>query len=225
MAYILNIHTATATAIVNLSKDGYTIETKTNQNQKEHAVFLHPAIDDILTYQQLTPQHLDAVCVTEGPGSYTGIRVGLSAAKGLCFALNIPMITLNTLYAMACTAAHETRDAGAFYCPMIDARRMEVYTALYDFQMNEIIAPRAEVLDLSSSRSIISDRHVFFSGDGSYKIKELIEVSGQQMLKTEITSDVLSEISFFYFNTKKFANITNSKPLYLKEFYSPEKNV
>ncbi|CAN5241685.1 tRNA (adenosine(37)-N6)-threonylcarbamoyltransferase complex dimerization subunit type 1 TsaB [soil metagenome] len=225
MSHILNIHTATGTAIVNLSKNGRTIATKSNQNQKEHAVFLHPAIDDILASQQLTPKHLDAVCVTEGPGSYTGIRVGLSAAKGLCFALDIPMITLNTLYAMACTAAHEMRDAQAFYCPMIDARRMEVYTALYDYHLNEIIAPRAEILDLSSLKSIISDRHVFFSGDGCHKIKEWMEVGGQQMLKTEIASDVLSEISFFYFNKKKFANIAYSKPLYLKEFYSPVKNV
>ena len=224
MALILNIHTATGTAIVTLSQDGKTIGVDTNRDQKEHAVFLHPSISKLLTSSGITPRHLEAICVTEGPGSYTGIRVGLAAAKGLCFALDIPMVMLNTLYAMALTAAREKPHPGAFYCPMIDARRMEVYMALYDSELTEVIASRAQILDSSFLTSITSGRKVFFSGDGCSKMRTFMKGGEEQILATDISPEVLSDISFLHFKQGKFSNIIYSKPLYLKEFYTPAKN-
>ena len=146
MAYLLNIHSATETAIINLMAGQEILSTLCNHETKQHAFFLHTAIKELLREQGIGIKNLNAIGVSSGPGSYTGIRVGLATAKGLCYALNIPLITYNSLELMALSARNNAKDEIAFYCPMIDARRMEVYTAIYNFNMEEIESPSAQIL-------------------------------------------------------------------------------
>src|SRR5882762_5440642 len=145
MALILNIDTATELASVSLSKEGQSLALLQNKDQKDHASWLHPAIEKMMQETGFRMQELDAVAVTAGPGSYTGLRVGMAAAKGFCYALNIPLITESTLKVMAFAAREQTEPEG-LYCPMIDARRMEVFTALYSTDLVEIIPATAMVI-------------------------------------------------------------------------------
>lgn len=221
MPYILNIHTATETAIVNLARDGKILQTKFNKDTREHAAFLHPVIDDIMKKEGISMNKLDAIAVTSGPGSYTGIRVGLAAAKGLCYALNIPLITFNTLEAMALSAAASEQDEEAFYCPMIDARRMEVFTALYSYNLKELDAPSAKILNENSFKEFRDSGKVIFSGSGSKKFKELVKSVNFSFIETEILSESLAEISSQKFNKLEFDNVISTSPVYIKDFYTP----
>jgi tRNA threonylcarbamoyladenosine biosynthesis protein TsaB len=146
MSYILNIHTATEIAIANLTKNGIVIGTFTNYDTKRHAVFLHTIIHELLQTNNVDIKQLSAVGVSVGPGSYTGLRVGLAAAKGLCYALGISLITFNSLELMALSAAMLIEDKNALYGPMIDARRMEVFTAVYNYLLKELIPPTVLIL-------------------------------------------------------------------------------
>src|SRR4051812_21241256 len=123
MVHILTIHTATETAILNLMADEEILSTLSNDETKKHAAFLHEAIKELFSGHGLSIRDLDATAVTSGPGSYTGIRIGLATAKGICYALKIPLITYTALEAMAVSAAQFAGDNTALYCPMIDARR------------------------------------------------------------------------------------------------------
>jgi tRNA threonylcarbamoyladenosine biosynthesis protein TsaB len=223
MIYILNIHTATETAILNLSADGNVVDTLMNDEPKKHAAFLHVAIKNLLQQQSLSPKQLNAVGVSFGPGSYTGIRVGLAAAKGLCYALNIPLIAYNSLELMAYTSLMETEERDALFCPMIDARRMEVYTAVYDYKGREILPPSALVLTEDSFKDILSAKKIVFSGNGSLKFRNLIKNENCIFIDSEISTYSLAGLSLTKFEKSEFENIFYSKPLYIKDFSSPAK--
>lgn len=216
--YILNIHTATETAIVNLTVNGNVLETSVNGEPKKHAAFLHIAINNLLQKQGISPKDLSAIGVSSGPGSYTGIRVGLAAAKGLCYALNIPLITYNSLELMALASLTEVRDKDALYCPMIDARRMEVYTAVYDYSRKELVPPSALILAESSFEDIEKSKKIYFSGNGSHKFSGLTKNGNHIFLDSETSSDAMAQISWEKFQREEFENIFYSKPLYIKEF-------
>jgi len=223
MMYILNIHTATETAIVNLSADGKVLGTLMNDEPKKHATFLHVAIKNLLQQESLSAKQLNAVGVSSGPGSYTGIRVGLAAAKGLCYALNIPLITYNSLELMAYTSLMGTKERDALFCPMIDARRMEVYTAVYDYKGNEIMPPLALVLTEDSFKDILSTKKIIFSGNGSLKFRNLTNNENSIFINSEISTHSLAGLSLTKFEKGKFENIFYSKPLYIKDFVPPIK--
>ena len=144
MAIILNIDTAISTASLCLSKEALTLQFALNNNQQDHASWLHLAIKKVVTEAGIGVKALEAIAVMIGPGSYTGLRVGLSAAKGLCFALDIPLICINTLEAMAHASKNEEGD---LFCPVIDARRMEVYTAFFNQEMEFERPTSAEVIE------------------------------------------------------------------------------
>ena len=148
MALILNIDTSINTTYVCIAKDETVLQYYFSDDQKSNASNLHIAIADLLQKENLTPKNLDAVAVTIGPGSYTGLRIGLATAKGLCYALNIPLITIGTLEMMAFYAIKENNEEDCLYCPMIDARRMEVFAAIYDKNLYEVIKPKALIIDL-----------------------------------------------------------------------------
>lgn len=174
MSLILCLDTATAIATVCLCDNGIVGECEHNGSPKQHGAFLSPAIDSVLWKSGKTFKALDAVAVTIGPGSYTGLRVALSTAKGICFGLNVPLVTVPTLQAMAFEAVDNCRKAGLdldalTFCPMIDARRMEVFVAKYDKDLNEIEAQRSLVLDRSFLESLENQR-VVFTGNGSGKV-------------------------------------------------------
>lgn len=220
MSYILNIHTATEVAIVNLSKDAQTLCTKINTETKQHAAFLHAAIHDLLQQEGILIKRLDAIGITSGPGSYTGMRVGLAAAKGFCFALDIPLITLNTLEVMAGSAAGFVKDRDILYCPMIDARRMEVYTAVYSYTMDEIESPAAKILSENSYVDYLKTPGIIFSGSGSKKFQSFAKLPASHFVDISISSEKLTEFSWNKFQTFDFENIINNQPLYIKEFYT-----
>ncbi len=222
--YLLNIHTTGETALVSLSKDSEVLSTSFNLEFKEHATFLHLAIETLLKEKNLTPASLKAISVTHGPGSYTGIRVGLAAAKGLCYALKIPLITLNTLDVMAVTAMHKLDDPFSLYCPMIDARRMEVYTAMYDFNQVRLSEPHAIILDSTFSESHIQTCKVYFFGSGSRKFEKLLEEEKEnsRIIFEDIDIDptAMALLSYMKFSDRNFSDLAYSEPEYLKEFKS-----
>jgi len=223
MAFILNIDTATETAIVSLSEEKTVLNFMTNSDQKDHASFLHPSIKNLLDKARLNMNKLDAVAVTAGPGSYTGLRVGMAAAKGLCYALNIPLITVSTLEVMALSTIREVKDGDALYCPLIDARRMEVFTAVYDFHLTEKINPCSLVLDDGSFRDLLKTATIYFSGSGSEKLKGILNDKNALFAGNEVIPDSMVELTHKKFRKKDFADVAYASPVYIKEFYTPAK--
>ena len=221
--YILNIHTATQTAIVNLCAGNEVLGTRVNGNPKMHASFLHSAIGDILTENNIPITQLKAIGVTVGPGSYTGIRVGLAAAKGLCYSLKIPLITFNTLEVMALAATRQINDENALYSPMIDARRMEVFTAIYRYNLTEVVKPSAIILSGESFFEMLPKQPVYFFGDGSKKLPILVKnLPDVMIIECDITTAVLCEIACRNYKKSQFVNAAYAAPLYIKEFYSTQ---
>ena len=171
LAIILNIETATKNCSVSLARNGEVIAIKElNNGNYSHAEVLHPFIVDILKEANLNSNEIDAVAVSKGPGSYTGLRIGVSAAKGLCFAFGKPLIALKTLASLANAISI---DAG-FIVPMIDARRMEVYAAVFDENCKEVREIKAEIIDANSFSDYLETNKVYFLGDGAAKCKEII---------------------------------------------------
>jgi len=216
MALILNIDTAVETASICLAKDGRLLLLDKNKDQKDHAGWLHPAIEAMMNETGYKLTDMDAFTVTIGPGSYTGLRVGLATAKGFCFALQKPLIVINTLQMMANAA---TENAVELICPMIDARRMEVFTAIYNKKLEIIVEPLALVVDEKSFAKELALNKILFLGNGSKKFKSLCE--NKNAVFTEITADASNIISLseLQFSKNQFADLAYSEPLYLKEFY------
>lgn len=223
MNLILNIHTSTENAVVNLCDGPKVLSTLENSEPKLHASFLHVAINQILTEQGILPNQLRAIGVTAGPGSYTGIRVGLASAKGLCFALNIPLVAINTLEIMAFSLI-ENVNKKSLFCPMIDARRMEVYTAVYDENLKEIMSPSALVLDEHSFEDLVSKNSVYFSGSGAEKFMKLNpNLSNSHFFNgPDISSNALGSFSWKQVQKKNFVNAANVPAIYIKEFYTTQ---
>ncbi|MDQ6755649.1 MAG: tRNA (adenosine(37)-N6)-threonylcarbamoyltransferase complex dimerization subunit type 1 TsaB [Bacteroidota bacterium] len=220
MPLILNIDTATETATVAISEENRVVSSFTNSNQKDHASFLQPAIKKILKEAGLNIKDLNAVAVTSGPGSYTGLRVGMASAKGLCYALNIPLITINTLEVMALSAIFKIDDKESLYCPMIDARRTEVYTAIYTYDLKEIIKPCALILSKETLKSFIENSKIYFLGNGSLKLRSYQQHDNALFIDIEISSGAIVKLSYKNYKEKNFADVTYASPLYIKEFYT-----
>ncbi|MCY7311667.1 MAG: tRNA (adenosine(37)-N6)-threonylcarbamoyltransferase complex dimerization subunit type 1 TsaB [Chitinophagaceae bacterium] len=217
MSFILNIDTALDTASVCFAKDEEILALAIHENQKNQAGWLHLVIDEILKKNNLRPHQLDAVAVSIGPGSYTGLRVGLSAAKGLCYALNIPLIAVSTLKMIAFAAKDE---ADSLICPMIEARRMEVFTAVYDKELQEKMPAHALVIDEKSFADMLTSS-ILFCGNGSKKLQSLISNNNASFSDTVSNASHLSPLSQNCFLKKEFADLAYTEPLYIKEFYSP----
>jgi tRNA threonylcarbamoyladenosine biosynthesis protein TsaB len=221
MNYLLNIHTTSENAIVNLSDGDQVLSTSINPDSRQHAAFLHSSIHQILQGNDIL-HSLKAVGVTAGPGSYTGIRVGLATAKGLCFALKIPMIMMNTLELMAFSAIEKISNKNALYCPMIDARRMEIFTAVYDAHLDPAIQPSAMILEENSFQDLVQNHPVFFFGSGTEKFKKIINNSNANyhFIDDQLSSFALAKFAWNKFQKNDFDNIANAKAFYVKEFYS-----
>lgn len=216
MSLILNIDTALDNASVCLSKDGNVLQISYNENQKDHASWLHTAIAELLQKNSCKINELHGVAVSIGPGSYTGLRVGLSAAKGFCFALNIPLITVSSLMLIAFAAKEEATD---LICPLIDARRMEVFTALYDKNLQEIQSAHSLVLDEKSFASVLLNNKVHFCGNGIAKLKPIIADHNANYCNINADASHLAYLSLKYYKNKDFADLAYTEPLYIKEFY------
>lgn len=220
---ILSIDTATEAASVALSVDGVAVATRTNSEQKDHASWVQVAIQELLQETGYPMREINAVAVTAGPGSYTGLRVGMATAKGICYAMNIPLITENTLKVMAFSAREQQgSNAGpALLCPMIDARRMEVFTAVYDGNLGEVQKPTACILDDSTFKEALNNSTVIFFGSGSAKWKHLCNHTNARFTETNILlSSYLGKMATSLYLQRKFADLAYENPVYLKEFYS-----
>ncbi|MGB5005983.1 MAG: tRNA (adenosine(37)-N6)-threonylcarbamoyltransferase complex dimerization subunit type 1 TsaB, partial [Ferruginibacter sp.] len=171
MSLILNIDTSSEKAHVSFAKDGSLLALLSSESQKEHASFLQSAIQQLCKTASIHLPEIDAVAVTAGPGSYTGLRVGMASAKGLSYALKKPFITMGTLEILARSAMDLFPDQPetVLYCPMMDARRMEVFTAIYQKDLNAILEPGAMVLDESSFEAHLLTHKILFFGSGSAK--------------------------------------------------------
>lgn len=218
MCYILNIHTATETAIVNLVKDGEEFSSRWNADTRQHAAFLHVSIRELLLETNTKIRQLRAIGVTAGPGSYTGIRVGLASASGLSYALRIPLITYNSLELMARSVRSAVNDENALYCPLIDARRLEVFSAVYDYQMQALLSPAAIILDEDSFAPWLRSHKVYFAGSGSEKFKKITQMPNAIFSDQGITSRIIAEIAWEKFKNTQFQDLPFVQPLYIKYF-------
>ena len=218
MNLILHIDTAVQVASVCLSDGDAVIDTLVNPSEKESASWLHVAIQSILQQHNYAPAQLAAVAVSTGPGSYTGLRVGLSAAKGLCYALSIPLIGINTLQMMA-AAVPET--STALLCPMIDARRMEVFTALYTPSLEEAMAPTNMILDETSFIHWLDRDSITFFGNGSQKAKTVITHPNAVFVDVTATAKNMVGLVTEKMKKEEFLDLAYSEPYYGKDFHSP----
>ncbi|MGN6294433.1 MAG: tRNA (adenosine(37)-N6)-threonylcarbamoyltransferase complex dimerization subunit type 1 TsaB [Chitinophagaceae bacterium] len=219
MALILHIDTSVEGASVCLARDSAVLHPALNNRQKDQPGWLHTSIRQLMADMNLGMNELEAVAVAIGPGSYTGLRVGLSAAKGICFALNIPLIAINTLEMMAFSTTEKGDDA--LLCPMIDARRMEVFTAVYNSELKEVMAPCAMILDGTNFAQLLAGHRMIFSGNGSKKLKPVLSHPNASFSEKIATAEDMVHLAGQYFLEKRFANLAYTEPLYVKEFYSP----
>ena len=225
MSIILNIDTTLNFAYVSIAKNGITLQDIYNSEQKEHASFLVPAIQSLTRGQGIHFNELDSIAVTTGPGSYTGIRVGLATAKGLCYTLNKPLICINTLDAIANLAIHQqlkvdSPDPLTLVCPMIDARRMEVFSALYHFDFTRKSDPKALILAPDSFDDIFLTNKIIFIGNGADKWKQICTNKSAIFSNIEFNSMYMSALSYKEFSNNNFESVTYSRGFYLKEFHN-----
>jgi tRNA threonylcarbamoyladenosine biosynthesis protein TsaB len=218
MSIILNIDTAQETAFVCISENGKPKFVAENHSQKDHASFLHPAINELLKKAAISITELDAISVTKGPGSYTGLRVGMSAAKGLAYTLQKPLITISTLELMAHDILTIIGNKESLICPMIDARRMEVFTAIYDCNLNATISPSAMILDESSFDDWLMTHNIFFTGSGSMKFQQICKHTNAKFIQHNNLPVSMSVISQNRFEKKLFNDITLTEPDYIKPY-------
>lgn len=220
MAYLLHIESSSTVCSVAISNNDKLIAIKELNNGYTHAENLHVYIEQLLKEVSLQAKDLSAISVSSGPGSYTGLRIGFSAAKGLAYALQIPIITVDTLKALSAIAINKANKE-AFYCPLLDARRMEVYTALYDNNLNETLSVRALVLNEESIQVFNQNKNIYFFGDGMSKAKNLLQTLPNIYFIENITASASSMIglAFQKYKVQDFADIAYVEPNYLKEFF------
>jgi tRNA threonylcarbamoyladenosine biosynthesis protein TsaB len=222
LATFLIIDTALEEAIVALGKDGKIIGELTNKETHSHASFIQEAIANLLEGQQMAMTELDAIVVTLGPGSYTGLRVGLATAKGIAYALEKPLIGLSTLSALAAAAAVQvsptTIEVSTQIFSMIEARRMEVFGAIYDITLNPILPEQAIVLDQTKWNSIVMQPTVVI-GNGQLKTKDFTSTHEVTYLDGNYTSQVLLDLAMAKWSAGHFEDLAYVGPNYLKEVY------
>lgn len=224
MANILNIDTSTNRCSVALGKDGETIFGFESSKDMDSSVSLAPFVEKCLDELRAKVEHLDAVSVTVGPGSYTGLRIGLSLAKGLCFGLDIPLITISTLEVMAVRAifSYEGFNGDELIIPMIDARRMEVYTGVYDSSLRLVEPERALILE-GDEFSHLTDKSLLFIGDGTEKYKALNKNTNAIWLGDKAAhAKYMTALSEKYYREKKYSDVAYSVPKYLKEYQTTQ---
>lgn len=228
MAYILQIETATQVCSVALSIDGKTVALIEESGQNLHAANLTLFIEEVIQKTGLTYRDVDAVALSKGPGSYTGLRIGVSTAKGLCYALEKPLIAIETLEMMAAGFMMENPDHHGLICPMIDARRMEVYTALFDSSLNLLQPTSAKIIDETSFSDLLIQHPISFLGDGAAKCAEALNHPNAVFHSSNFNSaQYISALAFHAFNQGRFEDVAYFEPFYLKDFVitQPKKKV
>jgi len=227
MATILNIETATEVCSVNLARDGEILAEKESQEGLNHSQLLTVFIDEIFRENSFNPVQLDAVAVSKGPGSYTGLRIGVSVAKGLCYSLGIPLIAVGTLDALGKYTADlknkyvpDSTDAeNALFCPMIDARRMEVYTSLFNANGEKTEPVSAKIIDENSFSGYLNEHPVLFFGNGAEKCKAaLTHPNALFSGPLKASARFMIKLAEEKYNKNEFEDVAYFEPFYLKNF-------
>lgn len=233
MAIILCIETATSVCSVALAKDNTLIAFRESYEKNAHASLVSVFIDEIIREAGINFKDLDAVAVSKGPGSYTGLRIGVSTAKGLCYALDIPLIAISTLRSMAAGMSKILTDQmdlvspNSLVCPMIDARRMEVYSALYDLENREVRDIKAEIIEENSFEDYLSKHRICFFGDGAQKCNGILsEHINIRFDRRVLPSSIhMINLAFQRYKEKQFVDVAYFEPFYLKDFIAGKPRV
>ncbi len=224
MGLILNIETATEICSVCLAIDGKIVGIRESSEAKSHASQLSVFILELFQESKISAQDLDAVAISQGPGSYTGLRIGVSTAKGICYGSGKPLIAISSLLSLAKLASDtivnkNESTGGSLLCPMIDARRMEVYAAIYDSDWKQIMDTKAVIVEPNSFTEYLNKNRVYFFGSGSDKTKDLIQHFNAQYLdKIEASSTGMVELAEMKYRDSNFENTAYFEPFYLKDF-------
>jgi tRNA threonylcarbamoyladenosine biosynthesis protein TsaB len=220
VAIILNIETATKVCSVALAIDGVVKSIRESHVANSHSELITIFSEEVIKEAGLNFNKLDAVTVSKGPGSYTGLRIGVSTAKGFCYALDKPLIAINTLKSMAAGMASLSSEENLLLCPMIDARRMEVYAAVFDTSLNEIRATEAVIVDEHSFKDLLKDYKVLFAGDGAPKCKEILSHQENATFYDNFhpSATYLALLSEQKFRKNEFEDTAYFEPFYLKDF-------
>ncbi len=220
MAVILNIESSSTNCSVSVANDGVLLAIKEEDTPNySHSEHLHAFMKAVLTEANLDFPDLDAIAVSKGPGSYTGLRIGVSAAKGLCFSLNLPLIAIPTLESMAQQVIGEV-----FIIPLLDARRMEVYSAVFDRDKHRVRETRAEIVDEHSFKEFLQKGKVVLLGSGAEKCKGVL--SGPNVVfntKAVPSAREMASLSYQKFLNKEFEDVAYFEPFYLKDFLITKK--
>jgi tRNA threonylcarbamoyladenosine biosynthesis protein TsaB len=226
---ILQIETATTVCSVALAGDGEVIAFKQIDERNIHAEVITVFIDELVNNAGVTYNDIDAVAVSCGPGSYTGLRIGVSTAKGLCFALDKPLIAIETLGAMADGVMIQAENLGAdtLLCPMIDARRMEVYTAIFDMEGKKIKLTTAEIIDENSFSDLLQNHKILFFGDGAEKCKAVLGNNANAEFLPGFSNSArhMTRRTAEKFRLKEFEDVAYFEPYYLKDFIAGKKQL
>lgn len=220
MSCILHIETSTAVCSVAVSEDGLSIFSKEDRNGPSHAVSLGVFVDEALSFVDSHAMVLDAVAVSCGPGSYTGLRIGVSMAKGVCYGRNIPLIGLPTLEVLCVPVLlyHELPE-DALLCPMVDARRMEVYAAVYDRALNVKREIAADIVDENSYLNFLNEHPVYFFGDGALKCRDKITHPNAHFIENiNPLAKMMFPLAEKAVAKQDFKDVAYFEPFYLKEF-------
>lgn len=224
MNILLAIETSTHICSVALWQDGKLIALKESDEKNVHSRLLSGMIIQLLAENNVPKENIAAVAVSMGPGSYTGLRIGVSIAKGLCYGWSKPLIAVDTIKAQAAQYIltvnnHRNDSEKILLCPMFDARRIEVYTALYDKNLNEISPPEAKVIDGTSFNKLLVHHKIFFFGNGAAKCKELITSSNAVFVENVNPSSLgVAFLAEKLFQENKFVDVAYFEPFYMKEF-------
>lgn len=225
MPLILNIETATQVCSVGLSEGNEILSIRESREKNIHAASVTVFIEEVLREAGREMRDLDAVAVSMGPGSYTGLRIGVSVAKGICYALGIPLIAVPTLQAMA-LRARSTTEGDSLLCPMIDARRMEVYTAIFDQNNLEVRPTEALIIDEHSFTTELQESTISYFGDGAEKCRKILDSSGMVYLPDIYPSARdIAVLAFEKFTDSKFEDVAYFEPYYLKDFIAGKPKV
>jgi len=228
MSLILQIETATSICSVALAENGNFMACKEADQRNIHAEKITVFIDEVLHKAGKTYANLDAIAVSSGPGSYTGLRIGVSVAKGLCFALDKPLIAVETLEAMASGfMAQSNISDDALLCPMIDARRMEVFTAVFDTSGKRVQPTSAEIIDENSFAALLSDHQMIFFGDGAEKCRAVLGSHPNSLIVDDFSNSAryLTGKAYAKYLNREFEDVAYFEPYYLKDFIAGKKSL
>ena len=226
MSRILCVDTSSFICSISIFENLSLISSNSSEVEKSHSKLIIQLIDQSLKDAKIKINEVDAFAVSMGPGSYTGLRIGVSTIKGLCYSLEKPLISINTLEILSKSALNHINNYNDFFiCPMIDARRMEVFTKMLDNNFNEVEKDKALILDDKSFNDIGGGKSIYFFGDGSNKFQKITNNKNFHFIDNIISSSKhMGELANIKYENNQFENLTTFEPFYIKDFFIVNKN-